>query len=211
MSYYNPQISLKGILTPFISSVTVHYIVCYISTNLIGSNNMNTLGNNELTLAHIPRTPTCKEDQELKNIAYNHVFEYALDYIAAGTPLTSILQNDPRNIDIARLLRWIKKNPTRNARFIEAQEIAAEIMVDKADTTLLNEDLAVDARKHVFYVMKFKAGSYYRAKFGNSKQLEVTSTVGDIPKLDNMSSADMRKLIAQKAGIEATLLDEDDE
>ena len=46
-----------------------------------------------------------------------------------GTPLTTIIANDPRGIQLGRFLFWINRDQTRRrARYEEACEIAAETM-----------------------------------------------------------------------------------
>ena len=45
-----------------------------------------------------------------------------------GTPLQTIVQNDPRGIQLGRFLFWINRDPERRQRYEEACEIAAEAM-----------------------------------------------------------------------------------
>jgi hypothetical protein len=157
------------------------------------------------SLAKVPRFPTSKAEMELREMTYTHIFEYALDYIASGTPMTSILSNDPRNIDYARFLRWIKKNPLRHQRYCEAQEIAAEILVDKMDhliDKMTNDGMAVDQQKFNFEVLKYKAGSWNKKKYGNNKHVELTSNGLDDNKLKTLSSDDLKKMYIEQAGID---------
>ncbi len=160
-----------------------------------------------LSLAEAPRFPKTRAEQELKETIYEHVFEFALDYIASGTPLTSVIRNDPRNIDYGRFLRWVKKSPHRYARFVEAQEIAAEILVDKMDhlTDELEDAVnlkSLDAKKFEFELMKYKAANYNRKKFGNSKHVELTTSDLDDNALKSISSEDLKRMVIEQAGID---------
>ena len=170
-----------------------------------------------LSLAKAPRFPKNKDEMELKEMIYNAVFEYALDYVAAGTPLTSILRDDPRNIDYARFLRWVKKNPKRQARYDEAQQIAAEILVDKMDHLLMPENDGnqtieegaakaefgqIDNRRFMFEVLKWKAGAFNKKKFGSNKHIEVSSPDMSEDALKGMTTDDIKKMVAEQLVID---------
>lgn len=167
-----------------------------------------------LSLAKAPRHPRNKQEVELREMIYDSVFEYALDHIAAGTPVTSIIRDDPRNIDYARFLRWVRKNPKRLARYEEAQEIAAEILVDKMDH-LLNPDAREDAcavtgmldrSKFEFEVLKWKAGSFNKRKFGSNKHIEVSSPDMTDDAMKKMSTEELKQMVAEQLTIDNSSL-----
>jgi hypothetical protein len=168
-------------------------------------------------LATVPRFPKNKEEIALMNKVYDDVFEMSLDYIAAGVSLSSILRNDPRNIDYARFLRWIKKSPIRKKQYEEAQEIKAEIIVDGMQDltdpnrlTFHGKAISNEERKLQFETAKWIAGALNKKKYGSNKHIEVSSSDLTDDVLDKMSSSDLKRMIVEQLGVDPETIDLDE-
>lgn len=172
------------------------------------------------TLRDIPRFPKSKAEQQLVESTYNSLFEYILDYIAAGVPLTSVLKHDPRNIDYARFKRWINKNPMRKARFEEAEEIAADIMIEQLGQSIdvspdelagsMDGSTMLGLKRLNFEYTKFRAGAMNKRKYGSNKHVELTTNY-DEDALKDMSVNDLKRMLLQQEGIDPSLLETGDE
>ena len=75
-----------------------------------------------------PHPTPSRQTHLLRHQTYANLFESSLERIMGGTPLTTIIANDPRGIQLGRFLFWINRDQTRKARYEEACEIAAETM-----------------------------------------------------------------------------------
>jgi hypothetical protein len=112
-----------------------------------------------------------------------------------------LVEDDPRLISYEDFLRWIKRDPQRNERFKEAQEmrtefIAGEILdiadgvgaIDPAASDTVNRDkLRIDTRKWLM-------GAHNRKRYGESKQIELAGTVSIT---DALAAANARVLEAE--------------
>jgi hypothetical protein len=157
------------------------------------------------------RVPTTPQSRALTHTSYANLFESALERIMGGTPLTTIVSNDPRGIQLGRFLHWINRNPTRRARYEEACIIAAETMaheltsiadalpLDGSSTQPLMEDVQRSA-------LRMKARTYLMERwspqrYGDSKRIQIDSTSVtanlNAEDLTKMSLADLRALAAR--------------
>lgn len=59
---------------------------------------------------------------------FEALFEPAIDALSGGTSITLFLSFDHRAPHPGRFMRWIKADPTRYRRYLEAREIAAELI-----------------------------------------------------------------------------------
>jgi hypothetical protein len=75
-----------------------------------------------------PHPTPSRQTHLLRHQTYANLFESSLERIMGGTPLTTIIANDPRGIQLGRFLFWINRDATRKQRYEEACEIAAEAM-----------------------------------------------------------------------------------
>ena len=95
---------------------------------------------------------------------FEALFEPAIDALSGGTSITKFLSDDHRAPHPGRFMRWIKADPTRYTKYLEARDIAAELIsndiVGIADGTdnpledVARSKLRVDARR---LVMSFDA------------------------------------------------------
>jgi hypothetical protein len=159
----------------------------------------------QFELATIPEYPRTKQDRQLVETTYSNFFEHALDTIASGRTLSSIIEDDHRCIQYARFLRWVKKNPQRLARYHEAQEIAAEILVGDiiriADET--NEE-NVQSRNTQIKSRQWVAGSFNPKKYGQNKRIDMNVTEVTEESVEKMSVEEIERRIRE---IEASTIE----
>lgn len=125
--------------------------------------------------------PTCTVGSYgvLSPFQFEAFFEICLDRICEGQSLTSAMADDVRAFDRAQFVRWINKDPERQRRYHEAQEIGAEIvaaeMIGIADAENSLEDvqrstLRINTRKYLLSV-------WNRKRFSETKQIEMSTTI----------------------------------
>jgi hypothetical protein len=144
-----------------------------------------------------PRPTPSRQTHLLKHQTYANLFESALERIMGGTPLQTIVQNDPRGIQLGRFLFWINRDPQRRARYEEACEIAAEAMAH--ELTAIADALALDNQPVMEDVqrssLRVKARTYLMEKwsprrYGDTRRVQIDSTTINA----NMTAEDLTKL-----------------
>ena len=126
------------------------------------------------------RRPTSyKELKALEHQTFSNMMEPTLDKIAAGHSLASIVKDDFREIDYQVFLRWLLKDPARQARYYEAQEMGAEIVADQIITTADAVDSVEDVARSTLRIntRKYMLGVWNKRRFGETKQIEMTGTI----------------------------------
>jgi hypothetical protein len=144
----------------------------------------------------------------LVEMTYNNFFETALEVISSGRTLSAALADDHRAIQYARLLKWIRKDPRRLARYNEAQEICAEILVseivaisDGTGDSLLESP--VDRDNARIKSRQWVAGKYNKKKFGDSKTVEMNVTEMSDQDLEKLSTDEIKRMILEAQALEA--------
>lgn len=143
-----------------------------------------------------------------------------------GTPLTTIVANDPRGIQLGRFLFWINRDPTRRARYEEACIIAAETMAH--ELTAIADALPLDGSTNIVLedtqrsALRMKARTYLMERwspqrYGDSKRIQIDSTSTSInasmtaEDLSRLSLADLRtmaaRVFARSADADADVID----
>lgn len=163
-----------------------------------------------------PRPAPSKQSYLLKHQTYANLFESALERIMGGTPLQTIVQNDPRGIQLGRFLYWINRDPDRRARYEEACEIAAEAMAHEltgiADAMDPNANpLMEDVQRSA---LRIKSRTYLMEKwsarrYGDSKRIQISSTSLSLSGEDlrKLSTDELKKMaleMAQRGAIDVT-------
>lgn len=117
--------------------------------------------------------------RDLELMAYESIFERALDDISAGQPLTYTLECDHRDIEYHRFLAWIQKDENRKARYYEAQSVGAEVvaaqMLSIADADDSMEDVARSTLR--INTRKWLLGVWNRKRYGEIKQQDLNINV----------------------------------
>lgn len=125
-----------------------------------------------------------KAARELLHLQYENMFENFIEQVYRGRSLKSLVDDDPRLVSYEDFLRWIKRDPQRNERFREAQEmrtefIAGEIIeiadgvesMDPSSPDTVNRDkLRIDTRKWLM-------SAHNRKRYGETKQIELGGTI----------------------------------
>lgn len=99
------------------------------------------------TATAITKYPRTAQELSLLELTYENLFESAIDRLALGHPLLDIVHDDPRDVDAAQFLKWIKKDKVRKERYYEAQELAAEFLVYAAIKASTGEHSMNDVKR----------------------------------------------------------------
>lgn len=142
-------------------------------------------------LTIFPKTSSkTKELLELVEMQFGNIFENVMINVSSGVPVTKTLALDNRNFDSGHFLRWIKKDPIRNAIYKEAKEIGTEIIVSEiieiSDGTNSFEDvqrstLRVNSRKWL-------ASVWNRKEYGDVRQIEHSGSISIIQAMQDAQS-----------------------
>ena len=126
-----------------------------------------------------PSAENRKLARQLTQVELAALFEPAMDKLASGIPIARIVREHPANIDSAEFLRWIHKDPTRKARYYEAQEIGAEIVASEIIAISDGENTMEDVQRSKLRIdaRKFLIGVWNRKRFGEVKQVEMTGSI----------------------------------
>jgi hypothetical protein len=144
-----------------------------------------------------PKPIPSRQTHLLKHQTYANLFESALERIMGGTPLQTIVQNDPRGIQLGRFLFWINRDATRKQRYEEACEIAAEAMAH--ELTAIADALGDGSQPIMEDVqrssLRVKARTYLMEKwsprrYGDTRRVQIDSTSINA----NMTAEDLTKL-----------------
>ena len=147
-----------------------------------------------------PTRPS-KEARELLHLQYENMFENFIEQVYRGRSLKSLVEDDHRVVSYEDFLRWVKRDPQRNERFKEAQEmrtefIAGEIIeiadgvesMDPSSPDTVNRDkLRIDTRKWLM-------SAHNRKRYGEVKQVELG---GSISITEALAQAQMRVIEAE--------------
>lgn len=139
-----------------------------------------------------PKTPKLsKSAKELLHLEYENMFEHFIEQVYRGRSLKSLVEEDHRLISYEDFLRWIKRDPQRNERFKEAQEmrtefLAGEILEIADNPTAGGEDgIPVDVNwaKLQIDTRKWLMSAHNKKRYGETKQIEMGGTVSIIEAL----------------------------
>lgn len=127
----------------------------------------------------LPKFPRTREHRELEKLTFEAMFERVLDGIVEGQSAKSIVENDPRGIQYGRFYQWIKRDPERLARYEDAQEASAEVLMEESqqiadgDPNLPPEEVQRSILR--INVRKFRIQSYNRKRYGDKQQVDLNS------------------------------------
>lgn len=129
----------------------------------------------------VPKDP---KDRKALLESFHHkeneiIFETILTKLSEGIPLTKILQNDPRPINHADLMRWINRDPQRRSRYYEAQEIGSELIASEMILIADAENSLEDVQRSTLRIntRKFLIGQWSKKRYGETKQIEVSGNI----------------------------------
>jgi hypothetical protein len=112
--------------------------------------------------------------REIEEHTFESLFEDALDTIAMGNPLTSVVEDDPRPINYARMLAWIHRDPKRQEMYYAAQAIGAQAVERDMLAIADAKDSIEDVNRSTLRIntRKWLLGVWNRKRFGDVKQIE---------------------------------------
>lgn len=130
-----------------------------------------------------PPRPT-KAARELLHLEYEQIFERLIEGVYRGSFIRQLIEDDPRIVSFESFMRWVKRDPARYDRFLEAQEMSAIFEVDDAlkiadgvdsidpssNDTVNRDKLRIDTR------MK-RASFHHKKRYGETKQIEFGGTI----------------------------------
>ena len=126
---------------------------------------------------------------------YEAMFSCFMSQVAGGTPLTTIIRDDPRGIEQGRFMRWINRDPGRRAEYEKAMEAGVELLMQEtiaiADNT--NEDVQRSALR---IKTRQQLASKYKPKlFGDSKQIDITTKNLTREGLQQLTASQLQELL----------------
>jgi hypothetical protein len=133
-------------------------------------------------------------------LTYPALFENALERVMSGTPLSTIIANDARGIQLGRFVHWINRDPIRKARYEEACMVAAEVMAHELTSIADATDTLEDVQRSA---LRIKARQYLmekwsRQRYGESKHIQIDQTsvsaTLSTEDLRRMSLTDLKKM-----------------
>jgi hypothetical protein len=133
-----------------------------------------------------PKPPALsKSAKELLHLEYQNMFEHFIEQVYRGRSLKYLVEDDHRLISYEDFLRWVKRDPQRNERFKEAQEmrtefLAGEILEIADNSTAGGEDgIPVDVNwaKLQIDTRKWLMSAHNKKRYGETKQIELNATV----------------------------------
>lgn len=145
----------------------------------------------QLETTPAPQYPVITEEQQaiieqgrLDRIArqekhYPMILDAVLDHVASGEPVKTWFQRDPRDLDRARFLRWVRSDPERLRQYRDAQAVAGEVIFDDMVVISDASDSLEDVARSTLRVnTRWKALAVLdRERFGEKKQIEQTVTI----------------------------------
>jgi len=159
-----------------------------------------------------PEDPRSRSAAQSRAIVYPQLFENALERIMGGSPLGTIIANDPRGIQLGRFLYWITKDPDRRRRYEEACMVAAETMAHElpaiADALMVGADSTEAVMEDVQRsALRMKARTYLMEKwspqrYGDTRRVQIDQTTlsANLTPDDfaRMSLADLKRMALEK-------------
>lgn len=145
-----------------------------------------------------PTPPLSKEAKELTVFQFEIMFDRVLDEIASGRNLLDVFKSDARNLDTARFMRWVKKDPERKLRYEQAQTVAAEIRsyecIEIADAMDSMEDVQRSRLRIETRMAQIKA--YDRQRYGDTKTVEFAGGISVKAALSDAMNEGMQRVIS---------------
>lgn len=162
-----------------------------------------------------PKPPKVSKDAKaLRYVEYEQIFERVIEDVYRGRSLQSLIEDDHRLVSYEDFLRWIKRDPTRNERFKEAQEMRTEFLageileiadgveaVDPSSNDTVNRDkLRIETRKWLM-------SAHNKKRYGEVKQVELGGTISIT---EALAQAQARVIEAEIIDVTPRLESEDD-
>lgn len=132
-----------------------------------------------LTAGDPPAPKPSREGKRLAFVQFDMIFPRVLERICEGYTLTKAVKELPVEVDSGAFYRWLRKDPEKYALYKEAKEIRTEEwagrIIDHA--TAMDSEEDVSRSKLIIDTYKWLMGADNRKVYGDTKQIEVTSTI----------------------------------
>jgi len=151
----------------------------------------------EVTLSKREQALILAQTRKLLHLQFENFFEHALGDLADGKSLPALIKDDARNFNPAQFMRWILGDPTRRQRYYDALEVQSEVMFTElagiADAT---DNPMEDTQRSALRIKtrQWQMGVSNRKRFGDIKQLDVTTEVVDREALRTMTTEDLKRM-----------------
>ncbi len=120
-------------------------------------------------------------ERKLEKNNFECVFEYALDRLAEGAFIGSIVKSAPIAVHRGRFMTWVKNDAERWRRYNAAQQVGAEIIASNLVDPTIDEERAIPQDANLMRV-NFEKGKWYlsivdRKRFAETKQVEINQSI----------------------------------
>lgn len=149
-------------------------------------------------------------------VEFEAAFPRIIERVYAGDTLSRAVREYPLPLDYGAFNRWVTSNPARMDAYTTAQEARAEVwadrMIDHAEgnVTLGDTNVPVEIERSKFAndTYKFLMGRQSRRRYGDIKQVEVTSHISIA---DALNASTNRVIEAEYAVVREELPDSEDD
>lgn len=144
------------------------------------------------THTHVPTSSDYDPNavKELTLMQFELMFDRVLDEVASGRSISSVLRDDHRKLNLSRFLRWVKSSPERQAKYEQAQEIAAEIKMDECVEIADGEDNLEEVSRSKLRIdtRMIQVKAHYRRRYGDTKTIEFGGSISILNALQEARS-----------------------
>lgn len=122
-----------------------------------------------------------RENQRaIEHLTFESLFEDFLDLVREnGLGVNQLFDNDPRSPNLKRFTAWVMRDENRKARYYEAQEIGAEVLLNEIVAIADADDALEDVNRSTLRVNTRwkKLAVMSKKRFGDTKQIDQTVTI----------------------------------
>lgn len=132
--------------------------------------------------ADLPQFPRTKEGRELRELVFTSLFERVLEEVQEGKPLSRVVREDPRGVNLGQFMAWINRNPDRARQFEDAKEIGTYILEEKLDEIAEGVDVMEDIERSKlrYNALRWRMQAWNRKRYGEKQQIEQTNITIDL-------------------------------
>ena len=143
----------------------------------------------------LPRYPTTKEARELQESTFLSMFERVIEGVEVGVTVTSIVRDDPRQIDLAKFMSWVRRDPERMKRFEEAKENGMLLLEDKLMEVADGTDSAEDVQRSKLRAdtLRWIMQSWNRRRYGRDDDKSPSFSGGVTVVIGNVESPYLKR------------------
>ncbi len=122
-----------------------------------------------------------RENQRaIEELTFESLFDEFLDVVREnGLGVTQMFDRDSRAPDLKRFIAWVVRDEGRRAKYYEAQEVGAEVLMVEIPMISDAADSLEDVNRSTLRVntRKWQLGVFNKKRFGDVKQIDQTVTI----------------------------------